>query len=563
MIQNEIENEHFYFSAEARLSSASSSMEARAKPFVLSQPASPEFQRNSLALPVQELKEQVGHDELELKEGAGPKRSAAIPIKAPKDKVDRVELKEPDRTPIGRQSVDTSKLLPPTTSAAVPIHVSSETTKAIQAEQDDIRNTKVLANAQEVVTEVSGPAAITGSTTAQQHKRSPEVFNYLYAYNIPPTLQTLDLQILFARHRGVVLQHVTGQQTTYVKFLNSMDAARVLARTPLKCGSSTISVKWPKENTVLKRSLVDHKPLPAIPIAPANQATRAKTVTVRVAPPSSQEVKAQASEISSSSRPGDATRSQALAPASSLTAQSTPVDGGHVYSDLLEFSSDTIEQGSSPAKTSDMDMDMASSPPVSAVSPKAMNFTPPRTTSSKHKTNDSPGDLEDGTNRFLAMMKQGSVSRFMRQKYGHPTLSPSRMEAPSQSRQATAAAVTPLTSLNILDFETPNDTISMSAMSSALEPTCSWREPNNRESVSPEPGVEATATPAQETRTQVLEEAPELSFNPLGDETEGNEQTASSRTSSQSHLPASKGLPLDPARDSPRPRYELVTVEPF
>ena len=284
-------------------------------------------------------------------------------------------------------------------------------------------------------------------------------------------------------------------------------------------------------DTVLKQSLADNKPLPATAALAVNQTTRAKTVTVRVAPPLSQEVQRQASGISSSWKPGNATALPAPAPASSWTAQATPVDG-HIESDLLEFSSDASGQGSSPAKASVLDI--PSSPPVSTFSTEAKVFTPARTTSSKQDTVDSPGDLEGGINRFLARIKQGSVSRLMRQKYA----SPQQMKA-SQTPHTTTAVVTPL---HILDCESPSDSISLSAISSALEPTYSWWRPSDRNSVSPESGVEEEpTTPSQETHTYILEEVPELSFNPFGDQTEESDQRPSSRRSNQSRTTSIDG----------------------
>jgi len=214
-------------------------MMAKAKPFVPSQPATPERQRKSLALPIKDPKQQVSDDETKLEEPSR-KRSAAIPIKAPADIVDIAELKESDRTSLEKPSTNVPKSLPPGSFTAVPINVSVETTEATQAEQDDTRNANVSANAAEVVTaKVSGPSNI---ADAQQSGKGPNLFEFHVASNIPGTLQPLDLQILFARHRGVVLRHVAGARTAYVKFLSSDDAVKVLAKSPLQCGKSTISL---------------------------------------------------------------------------------------------------------------------------------------------------------------------------------------------------------------------------------------------------------------------------------------------------------------------------------
>lgn len=56
-------------------------------------------------------------------------------------------------------------------------------------------------------------------------------------------------------------------------------------------------------------------------------------------------------------------------------------------------------------------MEMSSFPVVSACSPKARIFTPARTTRNKHKTDDSPGDLDGAASYALEFVFDARFSR--------------------------------------------------------------------------------------------------------------------------------------------------------
>lgn len=532
---------------------------ANASPFIPSQPSSPEVQQKVAVVTRKMSKEDPALNQARQRPSAtmaDPKRPAAIPIKAPKEENNSAETDQSLKTPLEKALADVSRLLPPGASAAISIKSSTEKNEAVP----------ITAPVEQSVTNVTPVVIEEGSTSrsgnatslSKQSSSTPGLSTYLYAYGIPRTLSWIDLELLFAKHHGVVLSRALGLTSTYVKFQTSDEAATVLKLSPLKVGNSVVSLSWPNDVFLEKAIATGRQQLttlapPVVPIndsksVPAPFVVPARRVqTVRIVPASLPQAHPQPEITAALSNATKSVTSRVPQPSGASSwwsAKSVPeLEENHDQGDLLEFSSDLPAQHSSPAKSSEPGMP---SSPLVRFSPPAKTFTPARTTSDP--SNDVPAaGLDSGAHKFLEMMKQGRVSRLVQHKYGRPNPPSWKVDTLSEpnSQNARPGDCSSLES----QLDSP---VTESCMSPALGTTTRDRAEVSKEKItSPvQTSVNVTTTFPEDSSAPILETAPELSFDPLGHGDKRNEWQAAKDEPSDYDFDTTYAQPvLDAAED--------------